>query len=226
VIWIGLVAVVVAVGGSWIVANTLRSRAVVLAAAAVGILCYVFIGQPAKPDQPLSARLEELDKRSRTGAETMTPDQLMALLQKRALDDPADPNAHKFMGDLLESVGRVDEAVMAYQSALRRDPEFQPALKDLADLLFKRSGAVDAYTTELYRAAYRQAPDDARIGFMAALGDYQAGKVAEAEAEWARIEAPLAAEDPRRQMFQAFRNVYVTGEAEAAEPADAAARLP
>ncbi len=212
-IWIALAAAVIAIGGAWFVAKSWATRGIVLGAAIAAIAAYAFIGRPGMGDQPLSARLDELEVEARDHADEMRPDQLMALLQKRALDDPEDPTPHKFMGDLLEATGRPSEAMMSYQAALRRDPAFQPALKSLADLLFKQSGTVGQDTMELYRRAYQLDPSDARIGFMAALGDWLAGRKAEAEVEWARIEEPLAPDDPRRQMFQAFRQAYGVDEA-------------
>jgi cytochrome c-type biogenesis protein CcmH/NrfG len=217
VIWIAALAVI-ALAAAYFVGDSLRTRLLLMGVASLGVGVYLLVGSPGERDQPLSGRLNELERLAKTGADDMTPDQLMALLQKRAQDDPNDPTPHKFMGDLLQSAGRIDEAVMAYQSALRRDPGFQPALKSLADLLFKRSGMVDELTRDLYRAAFELDPSDVRLGFMAGLGDWQAGFKEEAEAEWARLEAPLAADDPRRQMFKAFRDVYTKPQAPEAGP--------
>ena len=216
-IWIAALALI-ALGCAFVLGDSLRTRLLLVGAAALGVGLYLLVGSPGMPDQPLAGRLEELETQARENADTMSPDQLMALLQKRALEAPDDPNPHKFMGDLLQGAGRIDEAVMAYQSALRREPAFQPALKSLADLLFKRSGMVDALTRDLYRAAFELDPTDVRLGFMAGLGDWQAGLKEEAEAEWARLEEPLAADDPRRQMFKAFREVYTKPQPSQGEP--------
>jgi cytochrome c-type biogenesis protein CcmH len=206
--WIILCAL--AIGGALVafVARDLMTRVVIAACVAAGLGAYAWLGAPGMPDAPLSGRLAELEARASESAESMTGEEIMALLQKRASESPQDPNPHKFMGDLLASAGQADEAMMAYQSALRRDPAFQPALKAMADLSFKMSGTIDERTAALYKAAFQLDPSDLRIGYMAGIGDWNAGRREEALALWADIEARVAAEDPRAQMFRALKETF------------------
>lgn len=196
------------------------TRIIVAAAALGGVAAYWFIGKPGMPDSPLTDRLAEIEAQAATSAETLRGDQMMALIQKRAQEAPEDPLPHKFMGDLLAAAGSPNEAILAYQSALRRDPDHAPALRSLADLLFKMSGRVDAATRDLYLHAFQLTPDDLRVGYMAGVGMWQAGNRAEAESLWASIEAKTPDGDPRLQMFQAIRETFAT---DAANPAESPA---
>lgn len=207
-IWIIVVAAVFVAGGVWFLANTTRTRVVVAVAALAAVGGYWVIGRPDMPDEPLAARLDAIDTLARTSADTLTGEQMMAIIQKRAQESPNDPEPHKYMGDLLAAAGAPNEAILAYQSALRRNPDFQPALKALADLLFRLSGRVDPSVRDLYLHAYQVDQSDLRVGYMAGVGEWQAGRRAEAEALWASIEAKTAEDDPRRQMFQAIRETF------------------
>jgi cytochrome c-type biogenesis protein CcmH len=220
-IWILLTGAAATAAGAWLFARTLVSRLVIAGAGAAGLIGYIALGQPDQPDQPLSARVAELEAQAATNAESLTGDQVMAILQERARRDPADPMPHKFMGDLMAQVGRGQEAMLAYQAALRRDPNNLEAIKALADLSFRSSMQVDAATARLYRRAYELDPSDLRVGYMAGIGDWQAGRREEAEALWAKLEAQAPEGDARREMFKALRDMF-TGEQSAPAAAPAA----
>lgn len=215
-IWFLVLVGVLALAAAWFVAKSMQTRVIAMAAVVIGLGAYAMVGRPMMGDQPLSQRLDELETLARTSAETMTGDQMMALLQKRALDDPEDPTPHKFMGDLLAASGRPQEAQLAYQSALRRNRDFQPALKALADNAFKMTGEVNAATTEVYRRAYQLDPADLRLGYLAAIGDWNAGRQEEAREAWAALEGLAPEGDPRLQMFQALREVLAPDSLESA----------
>lgn len=205
--WVLVLVALAILAAAWFVAKSTQVRVVAMIAVVMGFGGYMLAGQPGMSDQPLSDRLVDLEELARTSAETMTGEQMMALLQKRAQDEPRDPNPHKFMGDLLAASGRPQEAQLAYQSALRRNPDFQPALKALADNAFKMTGEVNAATTEVYRRAYQLDPSDLRLGYLAAIGDWNAGRREEARQAWGVLESMAPDGDPRLQMFAALREV-------------------
>ncbi len=211
---------VLVLAGAWFVARSMRSRVIAMGAVVLGVGGYLLVGHPQMGDQPLSQRLDELETLAQTSAETMTGDQMMALLQKRALEQPEDPTPHKFMGDLLAASGRPQEAQLAYQSALRRNPDFQPALKALADNAFKMTGEVNAATTEVYRRAYQLDPSDLRLGYLAAIGDWNAGRRDQAREAWSALEALAPEGDPRLQMFAALREVLAADSLDSAAETD------
>lgn len=211
-IWIGLIAALIVAAGTLFLAKGTRARIVVGLAGLAAVGAYFVLGKPDMPDEPLAQRLAVLEKSAQGGAniEDFTLDQIMAIAQKRALENPKDPMPHKIMGDLLAAVGRPNEAIMAYQSALRRDPAFKPAIESLADTAFKMSGRIDAPTATLYRRAFELDPADLRLGYMAAVGDWQAGEKDKANAEMDAIEAQAPEGDPRREMFKALRETFAS----------------
>jgi len=154
-------------------------------------------------------RLQAVGALSGLSPENMSSVQLMIILQQRAEMAPEDPTPYRFMGDLLESVGRPAEAAAAYREALDRDPKLQPALKGIADARFKATGQVDPETTEYYGRAYAADPSDLRLGYLFGIGQWKAGKQAEAKALWSKLEAQVAQGDPRAQMFKALREAFV-----------------
>jgi cytochrome c-type biogenesis protein CcmH len=194
-IWIILVAVVVVIGGSWLVAKSMRTRAVVFVAALLAVGGYAVVGKPNKPDLPLSGRIEELEQQAKKTPENITPDQIMAIAERRSKEHPKDPQPHYIMGVLLKGTGKPNEAMLAFESALRRDPKFVPAMVALADLLFESGDVVTADAQRLYQEAFTLQPADLRLGYMTGVGDWQAGKKDEAEKLWASLDARATAGD-------------------------------
>jgi cytochrome c-type biogenesis protein CcmH/NrfG len=208
VIWLIIVAVVFVAGGAWLIAKSLRTRLIVAAAGLAAVSGYWLTGKPDMHDEPLSGRLDALERVAETKPESLTGSQLMSLAQKRAHDEPKSPMPHWIMGEILEASGRPEEAVMAFESALRRDPRHLPTIKDLADLRFKLTGDIDPATTELYHEVFAAEPNNLRAGYMAGIGDWRQGKKDEAKAEWAAIAASPAMDDTHRQMFSAMRQMF------------------
>ncbi len=199
-IWIIAVAVVIVIGGTWLVANSLRTRIIVFLAAVLAVAGYGLLGRPDQPDNPLSHRVDELKAKLESARNDPTKaqlgaDELMAIAERQAREDPKNPGPHHAMGYILERTGKPSEAVLAYESALRRDPNFAPSLVSLADLLFETTGAVSPDIGKLYQQAYALQPDELRVGYMAGIGEWQAGKHEEAEKRWAAIDGKLPAGD-------------------------------
>jgi cytochrome c-type biogenesis protein CcmH/NrfG len=159
-------------------------------------------------DQDTINRLPGIREQARANPESLTNVQLMALLQERAGQAPADAMPHKIMGRLLEGVGHADKAEAAYGEALKRDPKDVEALKSLADLKFKRTGKIEGETADLYRRAYSLDRKDLRIGYMAGIGDWVAGRQKEAKAQFAEIDARTPKDGPYPQMFAALRQMF------------------
>lgn len=207
-IWLILVAIVFVGGGTFLVAKTMRTRAIVLVTGLAAVGAYWAIGKPNMPDEPLDARIGSIEELAKTNPEAMQIDQVMALAQKRAQDDPKDPRPHWIMGKMLEASNQPEAAIMAYESALRRDPSDINTVTSLADLRFKMSGQVDEATTQLYQQAFAAQPDHFRLGYLAGIGLWLQGKKDEAEKIWADIDARAPAGGPERQMFAALRQMF------------------
>lgn len=196
--------------GAWFVSERMVHRIIAALAVVGAVAAYMVIGRPDMPDQPLSKRIAAIQAQADKDAETLNAAEIYLLIEQRAKANPKDPAPHKFMGDILHANGRGQEAMLAYQAALRRDPNFAPAIESLADVRFLSEGAVDETTTRLYKRAFELSPQNLRVGYMAAIGDFQAGRKDEARAEWDRLEAMVGPGDPRAQMFKALRETFGT----------------
>lgn len=204
-IWILVVAVVFVAGGAWFVSRSMMVRGVVAAAGVAAVAGYWLLGKPAMHDRPLEQRLAEIEKLS---TDKLDGAQLMALAQKRAHEEPNNPGPHIAMGVLMEMAGQPNEAMMAYEAALRRAPAEVEVISRLADLRFKMTGDVDAATSALYHEWFKQRPDELRVGYLAGIGDWKAGRKEEAERIWADVEARTPQGDPRRGMYKALREMF------------------
>jgi cytochrome c-type biogenesis protein CcmH/NrfG len=196
-----------------------RSNAVILAACLVaGIVGYVVIGQPGMGDQPMSARQAALAEKIRTDPQSLTAAETLSRLEQAMRDNPKAPEPHFFIGEMLRAQGRPDDALRAYQSALRRNEDFVPALVSLADVLVEiGNGAVSPDATRLYARAYQLDETQVRAGMWAAMGAAQAGDQEKAEQAMRYIYARLPEDDPRRERFRAM--IDSIGQGEAAMPA-------
>lgn len=196
-----------------------RSNAIILAACLLaGVAGYVVIGQPGMGDQPMSARQAALAEKIRTDPQSLTAAETLSRLEQAMRDNPKAPEPHFFIGEMLRAQGRPDDALRAYQSALRRNEDFVPALVSLADVLVEiGNGAVSPDATRLYARAYQLDETQVRAGMWAAMGAAQAGDQEKAEQAMRYIYARLPEDDPRRERFRAM--IDSIGQGEAAMPA-------
>lgn len=147
-IWLILVAVVFVAGGTWLVAKSMQTRAIVLIAGMAAVGAYWLIGKPGMPDDPLGARVEQLEAREKSAPGQLTPDERLAVLQERSLKSPTDPEPLREIGDLYASVGRVEDAQHSYRAALLRKPGDERTLDSISALEFQVSGVVDQATRD------------------------------------------------------------------------------
>ncbi|MBY9067301.1 tetratricopeptide repeat protein [Hyphomonas sp. WL0036] len=170
---------------------------------ALGAAGYFMIGKPGMADQPMAERQAELIERVRTDPESLTEAEMLSRLEQAVIDKPEDPQPHYFIGEILRTKGRTEDAVRAYQSALRRDQDFVPALVGLADVLTQLSeGAIGPDATRLYARAYELDETQVSAGMRAAMGAAQAGEQEKAEQAMRYIYSRLPEDDPRRERFR------------------------
>lgn len=164
---------------------------------------YLLKGQPLLPDQPYADREAEIASRP---AEDLSPGEMLARLQRTARERPDEAEPQYYIGVLLRAQGRTDDALRAFQSALRRDPDHVPALIGLADAVVTRDGGmITEPAARLYDRAWRLDNSQTRAGILAAMPAYQAGDLDAAQAHWERVFADLPEDDPRRAMLNAMR---------------------
>lgn len=235
-IWLAIVAAVFVVGGSWFVAKTLSTRILVGVAGLAAVGTYWVLGKPDMADRPLDVRLAEIEERLKTAPETLDEREAIALAERRVREQPNESRALVLIGQMYESLATraqqqgmaamqagneaeanrqaamiqdsIDKAIDAYTRAIRRNEVDIEAITNLADLRFKSTSEVDAFTSQLYQAAFSAQPDQFRLGYMAGIGLWLQGKVPEAEAIWADIDARAPQDGPERQMFAALRQMF------------------
>ena len=193
------------------------SLAVLGACLAVGVAGYVLVGKPGAGDQPMSLRQAALAQKVATDPQSLSPAELLSRLEQAAKDQPDAPEPHFFIGEMLRAQGRPQDALRAYQSALRRSSDHVPALVALSDVLVELSGgAVGPDATRLYARAYELDDTQVRAGMFAAMGAAQAGDQEKAEQAMRYIYARLPEDDPRRERFRAM--IEAIGEEGATAP--------
>ncbi len=181
------------IGKSWPV------RAGIFGALAAGIGFYAYLGAPNTPDLPLAGRLESLREMD---PQKVTAEQWIALLNERAQEDPEDPLPFKFIGDILIQQGKVDEAITAYQTALRRDPQYVEALTPLADALVAREGRrVTEQAQQIYMAAFAANTRDVTAAFMPGMKFWLEGDREGARAWWAEAKSLMSPNAPETAEF-------------------------
>lgn len=172
---------------------------------ALGVAGYVAIGRPGKADEPMSARQAALAEKIKTDPQSLTTAETLSRLEQAVIDRPDEPEPHFFIGELLRAQNRPEDALRAYQSALRRNEDFVPAMVSLADVLVELSdGAVGPDATRLYARAYQLDETQVRAGMYAAMGAAQAGDQEKANQAMRYIYSRLPEDDPRRERFRAM----------------------
>ena len=170
---------------------------------ALGAGGYLLIGKPGMADQPMAGRQAALAEKVRMDPQSLTEGEMLSRLEQAVIDKPDDPQPHYFIGEMLRTQGRAEDSVRAYQSALRRDQEFVPALISLADVLTQLTdGTIGPDATRLYARAYELDESQVSAGMRAAMGAAQAGDQEKAEQAMRYIYLRLPEDDPRRERFR------------------------
>lgn len=163
---------------------------------------YAMTGRPGMADMPMAEREAEIAAKS---PDEMTPDEALARLLVLTRERPGDPEPHFFIGRMLAQQGRLDDAVRAYQSAIRRDERFAPAWAALGDTFVQMSGGEIAPETQrVYARAFQLDPGQLRAGFLVGLAEWRAGRAAQAEASWAAVLDTLQTGTSERAMVEAW----------------------
>jgi cytochrome c-type biogenesis protein CcmH len=186
-------------------AARLMSAGSVVAACGLGLAGYALTGRAGQPDLPFAERQAELAERAQMDPTSLSLPELMVHLQAVALERPDDPQPHYFMGTLLADMDRDDEALRAFQSALRRDQGFTPALMGLADAYTRlENGRVSRATAALYAEVFARDAGQARAGFLSGMALWEAGERDAAQELWDRARARIGEGDGAGQ-FEAMR---------------------
>lgn len=167
------------------------------AVAVAALSVYLTIGRPSLPDLPYRARLEALHRRDPT---TFTADEALAVLGEAAKQHPGDPLPHFYSGEVLLSQGHADQAVSAFDMALRRDPENTEAMMGLGRaLVAQANGRVTPEAIAVFQQAAARSNDPAPWIYQA-MAAMEEGRDADARRLWGEALHRMGPDDPRRTM--------------------------
>ncbi|WP_084419558.1 tetratricopeptide repeat protein [Henriciella litoralis] len=200
-----------------------RPTIIMLACALVlSVGAYLWLGSPFLEEQPYASREAEIAAKP---ASELSPPEMLARLQMTAREQPDAAEPQYYIGVLMKTQGQTEDALRAFQSALRRNPDHVPSLMGLADaVVIRDGGVVTEPSARLYDRAWRLDPTQIRAGILSAVPAYEAGDTEAAEAHWAKVAKDLEPGDPRLAMMDALRGDAVVPpdapEDETVPPAD------
>jgi len=175
-------------------AGGVRALAAILAIAvpAGAVLLYLELGEPGRPDMPLSARTEMPSANQDAGQE-----QRIAELKRRAEENPTDPQAWLHLGLTYKAAERYEEAVEAFHKVLQLQPATPLINSEYGEaLLMAADGTVTPEARSVFESVLAAEPNDPRAMHYLALGDYQAGRTQAALDRWAALIASAPADAP------------------------------
>lgn len=133
-------------------------------------------GNPAQPVPDAQALLDAAHAALARGEyDKAVADFQAALAQSKSLD------GYFGLGNALTNLGRMDEAIAAYQEALKINPNDIPTLTNLGVAYYQQGRLREAQDT--FRKVLSLNPDDAETHYLLAAALIQAGDLATAEQE-------------------------------------------
>ncbi|MDR6431466.1 c-type cytochrome biogenesis protein CcmI [Brucella pseudogrignonensis] len=130
---------------------------------------YPIFGAPDMPSMPLAARLENSPQNS-------SVDELIARAEAHLAQNPNDARGWDVLAPIYLRIGRSNDAVNAYRSAIRIEGESFPRILGLGEALIAVSGGpVTAEAEGLFNKAALLQPDDIRPQYYLAQGEMQDG---------------------------------------------------
>ncbi|MCK3775457.1 c-type cytochrome biogenesis protein CcmI [Ensifer sesbaniae] len=169
-------------------ANRLAQAFVLLCLPVVGLCLYLLTGSPGVPAQPLAARLADPNGDINV---------LIAKAENHLAVNPNDGAGWDLLAPIYMRNGRIEEAVDAYDRAIRLLGPTPARLGGYAEALVVQSdGLVTTKAQEALQQALALDPNDPRSEFYLALGLKQEGKKDEALTAFNRLVATSPADAP------------------------------
>jgi cytochrome c-type biogenesis protein CcmH len=172
------------------------AAALLLPAAALAL--YLALGDPGLPGQPRSADMPSQDASDPQAAEVAG---LVAQLEHRMAERPADPVGWRLLGHAQAGLGRWSDSARSYARAVAAgggDAETLAAWGEA--LVFAAGGTVSPPAVEVLRRALEADPREPRARYYQGLARLQAGDTPGALALW----RALAADAPKDAPWTAF----------------------
>ena len=172
-----------------------------VAAPAVALGLYIALGSPGMADQPYEQRVAAW----RAGPlETLTPPQIAAVLRQVTVERPSDAEGLRLLAMAEAASEDYPGAVRALRRAVRLAPERADLWRTLGEaLVFQAGGKVDAQAAAAFKETLQRQPGDVAARFYLAQAQADAGRGAQAAAEFEGLLAQLPAGDERRPMVEA-----------------------
>lgn len=171
-----------------LLSNRLAQAFIFLCLPAVGLCLYLTTGSPGVPAQPLAARLAD------PGDDVNI---LIAKAENHLALNPQDGAGWDLLAPIYMRHGRLDDAVAAYDRAIRLLGPTPARMGGYAEALVAQAGGlVTAEAQNALQKALALDPDDPRSAFYLALGLKQEGKHAEALAAFRKLAESSPADAP------------------------------
>lgn len=182
----------------WTVDLKLR-RAVLAAAVAApvaAVACYLTIGAPGLPDQPIAARVAAWRA---SDPATLAPPQLAAVLRAMIAERPGDPEAYRYLAIMEGASDNPSAAARALRRAITLKPERADLWEMLGEALVAEAGGeLSPQARRAFDEALERDPKSVAARFHLAAAQIQSGDKAAGLAAWRALAAELPAQDPRR----------------------------
>jgi len=156
------------------------------------LFLYREVGQPGRPDMPLSARS---DVRGDTPDASLS--RMIAELEEAAKTDPGNADTWMHLGFAYKQMQRFGESAEALRKAIALRPA-TPMLKSEygESLVLAADGTVTPEARAAFETVLTDRPNDIRARHYLALADYQAGRTQAALDRWAALIAISPADAP------------------------------
>ena len=154
---------------------------------------YWWTGRPGELGQPPAGFTSASGAPAAAGSapQAVTPEQMTAMVEKlatRMQAQPDDPEGWNMLGRSYMNLGRLDEALVAYQRALKLKPDDATTLTDYADALAVKNGrTLDGEPTKLLERALKLEPDNLKALALAGTAAFNRGDFATAAKHWERV---------------------------------------
>ena len=186
----------------------------------IAVLGYLAWGQPAMPDMAFAARAD-------ADPAKQSIEQLIARAEARLEANPGDVRGWKVVAPIYMRLGRYDDAVAAWRSALRIEPNNPEIKASLGEsMVVAGQGIVSKQAGLLFEESLVLAPDDAKPRFYLAIALSQQGELAKAETAWRELIGQAPANAPWLEVALAQLNAVLEKSGKPAETPLASANGP
>jgi cytochrome c-type biogenesis protein CcmH len=191
-------------------ASRLVAALCAVAAAALALGGYLYLGAPGLADQPYATRLAAW---RRADPATLDPPRMAAVLRDIVRSRPHDPEAYEYLGRAEMAAGDPFDAGRAFGQAAALAPGHPDLYADEGEALVQDAqGKVTPEAAAAFRQALKLSSDNVAARYYLARAAIAGGDVQGGLKAWRALAADMPAADPRRVTLLAEIS-HATGEA-------------